>query len=76
MMTLRGRGTLSRIQVLCDDEDEFVRERKRSVNRIRQDLACHCDNFALPPFIQCLRAVADAFALIVGGSTANRWLSR
>jgi len=40
-----------KIQILCDDEDEMVRDSNKSVNRLLQDVAVNYDHFKVKSFI-------------------------
>eukprot|EP01083_Nonionella_stella_P046431 124359_1 len=45
----------NQIQISCDDEDEFVRESNKSVNRLLQDVVCNYDHFQIKAFINVLQ---------------------
>ena len=45
----------NQIEILCDDEDELVRESNKCVNRLLQDVACNYDHFKIKLFINRLQ---------------------
>ena len=46
-----------KIRLLCDDEDDLVRESNKCVNRLLQDVVCNYDHFKLGPFVRVLTAL-------------------